>query len=116
MSNGQSGKPMLTMPGTGGQNIPVAPEELFIMIGMKETEIAKLSQALMKLQQQNQQQAAIIKELQQKLAGTPDEPEEGAPTDPEEKEVGEKKDPGTAPAEKPEPKKIPKIKKIEKEE
>lgn len=107
MPNGQQGKPMLTMPGTGGNQIPVAPEELFIMIGMKETEIAKLQQALMKMQQTNQQQATIIKELQQKLAGTPDEGE---------KEDGGEKPAGTAPTTKPDPKNIPKIKKISKEE
>lgn len=107
MTNGQQGKPMLQMPGSGGNQIPVSPEELFIMIGMKETEIAKLQQALVKMQQQNQQQATIIKELQQKLAGTPDQPEG---------EKEETKEAGTAPAEKPDPKSIPKIKKIDKAE
>lgn len=103
MSNGQEG---VKMPTTGGGDMNVTPQELFIMIGMKETEIAKLQGALMKLQQQNQQQAGIIKELQQKLAGTPDEPPE------------ETKDPGAGVdglPDKPEAKVIPKIKKIDKE-
>lgn len=94
----------VNMPSSGGgPDLNVTPQELFIMIGMKETEIAKLQAALMKLNQQNQQQAGIIKELQQKLAGVPDE-------------TPETKEPGTAPKERPDPKKIPKIKKISKVE
>jgi len=99
---------VLSIPTAGGNQIPVSPEELFIMIGMKETEIAKLQQALMKMQQTNQQQANIIKELQQKLAGAPDSEEK--------EEGGEKKEPGTAPTTKPDLKSIPKIKKLDKEE